>query len=104
MTEPSYHVYSDVAGSFGCGVFVQRLGWFQIQWPGDWRELDIAAKELVPVVVAAALWGPAWSGMHIQFHSDNMAVVNTRTAKTDASPFTVLSTESTYSIAHSWGS
>jgi hypothetical protein len=85
LPEPSYHVYSDAAGSFGCGAFVQRLGWFQIQWPGDWRELDIAAKELVPVVVAAALWGPAWSGMHIQFHSDNMAMVavlNTRTAKT----------------------
>ena len=85
LPNPSYHVYSDASGTFGCGAFVERRGWFQIRWPEDWREINIAAKELVPVVAAAALWGPGWSGMHIRFHSDNAAVVailNTRTAKT----------------------
>ena len=33
-------------------------------------------KELVPVVVAAALWGWQWQGNHIYFHSDKMAVVS----------------------------
>ena len=43
-------------------------------------------KKILPVVVAAALWGGgSWQGQHICFHSDNMAVVsivNSKTAKT----------------------
>ncbi len=38
--------------------------------------MGIAAKELVPIVVAAALWGAQWAGRHICFHSDNDAVVS----------------------------
>ena len=38
-------------------------------------ETGIAAKELVPVVIAAVLWGPHWAGRHVWFHSDNEAVV-----------------------------
>ena len=34
-----------------------------------------AAKELVPVVLASALWGPLWTRQRISFRSDNMAVV-----------------------------
>ena len=30
---------------------------------------------MVPLVFAAALWGPAWTGFHVQCHVDNMAVV-----------------------------
>ena len=43
-----------------------------------------SCKELVPVVVVAALWGSSWAGHHVCFHSDNMAVVtilNKHTAK-----------------------
>jgi uncharacterized membrane protein len=40
-----------------------------------WEDIEISAKELVPVVIAAAVWGKQWSGKHIRFHSDNMAVV-----------------------------
>ena len=82
---PSYEVYSDASGSFGCGAFTRELGWFQVEWPESWMETDIATKELVPVVVAAAIWGRHWSGKHVRFHSDNTAVVATissRTAKT----------------------
>ena len=32
-------------------------------------------KELVPIVMAAALWGHKWRGMVVQFVSDNEAVV-----------------------------
>ena len=32
-------------------------------------------KELVPIVLAAALWGSAWSGQHVLCKCDNMAVV-----------------------------
>ena len=60
------------------------LGYVQLQWPEQWEEMDISVKELIPVVLVAALWGRFWQGQHICFHSDNMAVasiLHTRTAK-----------------------
>ena len=84
LQSPSRHIYSDASGSFGCGAFDSTTCWFQLQWPAFWSLIDIAAKEMVPIVVAAALWGRLWEGCHICFHSDNMAVVavlNKRTAK-----------------------
>ena len=75
---------SDASGSFGCGAFSLSHGWFQIQWPDNWHSLNIAAKELVPIVIAAALWGHHWKHSCVCFNSDNMAVVGiirSRTAK-----------------------
>ena len=60
-----------------CGV----SGIFLFEWPSGWEGVDISVKELVPVVVAVALCGGLWQGHHICFHSDNMAVVNTKTSK-----------------------
>ena len=72
---PSVHMYSDASGSFGCGAFSRPHGWFQLQWPPSWLSVNIATKELVPVVTAAALWGRLWVGAHVCFHVDNLAVV-----------------------------
>ena len=72
---PQVHVYSDAAGICGCGGFVQSLGWFQLFWPSNWNEVGITAKELAPVVIAAALWGNLWGGKLVCFHSDNLGVV-----------------------------
>ena len=71
----SVEVFSDASGSFGCGAFVSTLGWFQLQWPADWHAVHITAKELVPVMLASALWGSLWTRQRISFRSDNMAVV-----------------------------
>ena len=49
---------------------------FQLAWPVSWDIIDISVKELVPVVVAAALWGEKWRQRHVCIHSDNMAVVS----------------------------
>ena len=68
-------VTSDASGSFGCGAFSLENGWFQLEWPESWSRVHIAAKELVPIVIAAALWGPHWHGSCILFRTDNMAVV-----------------------------
>ena len=68
------HAYSDASGSFGCGALVPGGAWFVAQWPPHWASVDIAVKELVPVVLAAVLWGPSWTGQHTLFHIDNMAV------------------------------
>ena len=37
--------------------------------------MHITVKELVPLVVAAALWGHNWQGQTVLCHSDNAAVV-----------------------------
>lgn len=71
---PSCNVFTDASGSFGCGGIWGTV-WFQGQWPPEWVHVNIMAKELVPVVIACALWGGQWSGRHVQFHIDNMSVV-----------------------------
>ena len=86
LPEAEFHVYSDASGSWGCGAFIREVGWFQVPWPPLWEHVDISAKELVPVVLAAALWGHLWSGKHIAFHSDNMSVVSVLTSRSARSP------------------
>ena len=65
---------SDTSGTWGCGA-MYRNSWFQLQWPQAWSAATITPKELVPIVVAATLWGPQWAGKHVQCLCDNMAVV-----------------------------
>lgn len=74
-TTPALEVVSDASGSYGCGAFSLPHGWFQVQWPEDWAATHIAPKEMVPLVVAAALWGYKWKRSRICFKTDNMAVV-----------------------------
>ena len=71
---PSENVFTDASGNFGCGAVWGRF-WLQGQWPANWLSINIMTKELVPVVLACAMWGKHWSGQHVQFHIDNMAVV-----------------------------
>ena len=73
--EPSVHIYSDAAGKCGCGAFDPQHEWFNAVWPPHWAQIDIAVKELTPVVLAAAIWGHSWAGKHVKFHVDNIAVV-----------------------------
>ena len=65
---------SDASGSWGCGASYGNL-WFQLQWPPAWDSGSITAKELVPIVVGVALWGPYWAGKRIRCLCDNTAVV-----------------------------
>lgn len=72
----SITVVADASGSWGCGAVCHQSGeWFQLEWPGSWQGRGIAAKELVPLVLSAAIWGRGWSGQTIRFLSDNSAVV-----------------------------
>ena len=36
---------------------------------------SIAAKELLPIIVATAIWGPSWRGSTVLCHCDNEVVV-----------------------------
>ena len=81
---PSVHVFSDASGTVGCGAVNPHGVAFQIFWPATWEAINIATKELLPVVVASAMWGRNWSGSHVCFHVDNTAAVSvlqTRSAR-----------------------
>ena len=86
LPTPSSHVYSDAASSYGCGAFSQGLGWFSLVWPDSWQMASITSMELLPVVLAVAMWGSHWSGQHVQFHSDNTGVVGILSTRTARSP------------------
>lgn len=52
--------------------------WFQLRWedyPG-FKDACIVAKEQLPIVAAAAVWGTGWQGKRIQLNWDNMVVVS----------------------------
>ena len=68
-------VTSDASGSWGCGAF-WATQWFQLQWPDNMPKLHITAKELIPIVVSAAVWGKQWSASLAKVRCDNMAVVH----------------------------
>ena len=75
-TSPMVEIWSDASGSWGCGA-VWEDQWFQVQWcewPG-FAEASIAAKELLPIITATAVWGPRWLGGSVLCHCDNTAAV-----------------------------
>ena len=72
---PSFTVTSDASGSWGCGAVTDGGQYFQVQWPPDWENVNIAVKEMVPVVIALAVWGQYWTEHMVLVRSDNMAVV-----------------------------
>ena len=72
--EPAVVVTSDASGHWGCGAFCERK-WFQLQCDPTLSQKSIAAKELIPIVVACAVWGLTWEGQVVRCRSDNQAVV-----------------------------
>ena len=74
LGNPDIHLFTDASGSWGCGALASPF-WLQVGWPTGTILSSIALKELVPVTLALAVWGPLWSGKLVVCHSDNMAVV-----------------------------
>ena len=74
---PDGEVWSDASGSWGCAA-IHGTQWFQIKWSDfpEAQDTSIAVKELLPIVVAAAVWGNRWSRSTVCFHCDNQAVVD----------------------------
>ena len=50
--------------------------WFQLQWFTDWKPVDIMAKELVPIVLSCAIWGPLLPRKKQEFKCDNQGLVD----------------------------
>ena len=67
-------VVSDASGSWGAGA-VCPPNWLLFKWPPELQDTSIQVKELVPVVVAAALYGRDWRDQLVLFSVDNQAVV-----------------------------
>ena len=72
---PHAVVTSDASGNWGCGAY-SSCSWFQFCWPVHWSTVDIAAKELLPIVMALTIWGKQWSGSCVLIRCDNLAVVH----------------------------
>ena len=55
-----------------------------MQWGPSAQALSIAAKELIPIILACAAWGSTWHGQRVLCHCDNQVVVaclRSRTSK-----------------------
>ena len=70
-----YTLTSDASGHWGCGAW-HTSKWFQLRWDERTMQLHIAAKELIPVIIAAVIWGRWWRGGKVLAQSDNMATVS----------------------------
>ena len=75
-------LFSDASGT----AFAAVLGkaWIQGKFPSDWKETNIAIKELLPIILAIKLWGSSISNKRIMFFTDNqaiVAVINNQTSK-----------------------
>ena len=76
LQSPDFSIWSNASGSWGCAA-VWDSQWFQVAWQNceEFSEASIAAKEMLPILVAAAVWGRQWVGSTVLCNSDNEAVV-----------------------------
>lgn len=80
--QPHHVVVSDASGHWGCGAYCDH-SWFQLCWHGTpMQDESIMVKELIPVVIASAIWGRQWIGHTVQCKCDNEAVVAVITSRT----------------------
>ena len=83
--EPDISFASDASESWGCGTYWAHT-WFQLAWSNATalQGKNIATQELLPIVLATAIWGRLWTGLHVQCLCDNkavVAVINSRSCK-----------------------
>ncbi len=72
---PDVTIFTDASGSWGCGGHWEDK-WFQCQWSEDWRDKGISVKEMLPVVLACAVWGNRWTQQCVLVRTDNESVVH----------------------------
>ena len=76
LLNPDVEFWSDAPGLWGCGALCGPR-WFQVawsEWPG-FSSASIVAKELLPMIVAVALWWASWVGSTVLCHSDSQSAV-----------------------------
>lgn len=83
--QPDVVFASDASGSWGYGA-VWGEQWVQGQWEESWGKVNIATKELLPIVISCAVWGPQWCCKLVLNQCDNMAVVDIMKAQRSKDP------------------
>ena len=80
-------VFTDVSGELGCRGW-WGTQWFQYMWlpTGKFRDLPITQKEVLPVVMAGAVWGQQWHSLMVQVFCDNEVAVEVLSAKYSRDP------------------
>ena len=66
--------FTDASESWGCGTW-SAPHWFQIHWTSEWAPQTIAFKELLPIMVAVAIWSNTDRGRGSLCHCGNAVVV-----------------------------
>ncbi len=85
---PDVTIFTDASGSWGCGGHWEDK-WFQCQWTKDWEGEGISVKEMLPVVLACALWGSQWTQRCVLVKTDNESVVHIVRSRTCKEPRTL---------------
>ena len=73
--KPDVQIHTDASGTWGCGALFNNH-WLQLKWSTEWKRMDIMAKELVPIVLSCAIWGPLLPTKSIKFKCDNSSLVD----------------------------
>ena len=73
---PELEVFTDASGEVGCGA-LWGTQWLQLKWANTvtWKDTPITQKEVLPVVLACAVWGHQWRSKRVLLHCDNEAAV-----------------------------
>ena len=71
---PDFLANTDASGTWGCAA-VLGSQWLQWQWPREWSDIGIMAKELIPILFTCIIWGVQLSQRHINFQCDNASLV-----------------------------
>ena len=82
---PDVILTSDASRVCECGAF-SNSDWLQHRWSLNTLDYHITAKELIPIVIAMAVWGPAWVNKSILCRCNNKAVVNILNTSTSKDP------------------
>ena len=85
---PNHEIHTDASGSWGCGAVFGNQ-WMQLAWSNKWLQTDIMAKELVPIVLSCAIWGPILAGHSVEFKCDNQGVVESIRKGSSKEPVTM---------------
>jgi hypothetical protein len=65
---------SDASGFAFAAVWGSR--WIQGTFPPHWKEVNIAVKELLPIVLAVRRWGDQLANSRLLFLTDNQSIVH----------------------------
>ena len=63
-------ITTDASGNWGCAA-TWGDHWWQWQWTSSTSNWNISAKELFPIILAAATWGSQWQHAQVNYHCDN---------------------------------